>query len=211
MAKLFSFIAALVCCRAGFATDFRPEYHRTFNRSPSKAPRQDSRLSLRAPPRFGFNGAKTKSRFPAQIPALSISNAAIADSGEFDVIVTNVFGKAQSQKATLTVHPGPPEITLDPFSQGAMLGTTINLDVKAVGTTPISWKWYFNNENIPGESGLRLTLTNIDESKLGPTTRKPLTPSEPLAPLLRFLTNHISFGGAPRRILFHRVAKKLFH
>jgi hypothetical protein len=117
---------------------------------------------------FSIQWRKNEIPIPgANFSSLTISNAVSADDGEYDVVITNVFGKAQSQKATLTVHPGQPEITLNPLSQGAMLGTTINLNVNAVGTTPISWKWYFKDEIIPGESGLRLTLTNFDESKLG--------------------------------------------
>lgn len=98
---------------------------------------------------------------------LTIMNAYTNDSGEYEVEVTNAFGDALSEKITLTVNPSKPVVTANPVSQGAILGSNLVLEAKAVGTSPITWQWYFQDQPLPGQISGRLTLSNVTPAMLG--------------------------------------------
>jgi hypothetical protein len=100
-------------------------------------------------------------------PSFTISNAVVSSSGEYDVVVTNMFGGATSQKAVVSISPSSPVITTNPVSQGAMPGGTIVLEAAAIGTKPITWQWYLNDQPIAGATSNRLVRANADSSMLG--------------------------------------------
>lgn len=100
-------------------------------------------------------------------PSLTISNAVPSDSGEYDVLVTNLFGATISQKAIVTVTASSPVITTNPVSQGAMMGGRIVLEAAAIGSTPITWQWFLNDQPIDGATSNRFVRTKADPSMLG--------------------------------------------
>lgn len=110
------------------------------------------------------NGAPVSGR---NFSSLTISNSIVSDSGEYDVVVTNMFGATASQKALLTVNQSSPVITTNPVSQGAMLGGPIILEAAAIGTKPITWQWYLDDVPVPGATSNRLVRAKADVSMLG--------------------------------------------
>src|SRR5258708_1938114 len=73
-----------------------------------------------------------------------------ADNGaKFRCVVTNAFGNATSNEATLTVN-APPGITTQPSDQTVMQGQPATFMVAATGSAPFSYQWQRNQVNISG-------------------------------------------------------------
>jgi hypothetical protein len=73
-----------------------------------------------------------------------------ADNGaKFRCVVTNAFGFANSNEATLTVN-APPNITGHPSNQTVLQGQTATFNVSAGGSAPFTYQWQKNLANISG-------------------------------------------------------------
>jgi hypothetical protein len=116
---------------------------------------------------YGFQWRKNGVDYDFRRMPLALTNVSTADSGEYEVVVKNAFGEATSEKVILTVNTSKPVVTLNPVSQGGILGTNLDLEAQAVGTPVLSWQWYFGNQLLEGQTSNRLTLTNITEGNLG--------------------------------------------
>ena len=74
----------------------------------------------------------------------------LADNGaKFRCVVTNAFGTATSNEATLTVT-APPSIATHPSDQTVTEGQTATFSVSANGSAPLSYQWQRNMVNITG-------------------------------------------------------------
>lgn len=71
---------------------------------------------------------------------LTINSLVPSDSGNYDVVVTNIFGSATSQVATLTVLI-PPFITTQPTNWVTIVDSNSTARVVAGGTLPLSYQW----------------------------------------------------------------------
>jgi glucose/arabinose dehydrogenase len=90
----------------------------------------------------------------------TISSAAFADKGAvFRCIVTNSFGSATSNEATLTVN-APPTITGHPSSQSVTRGQPATFTVTATGSTPLSYQWQRDQSNIPNATSSSYTISS---------------------------------------------------
>jgi glucose/arabinose dehydrogenase len=79
-----------------------------------------------------------------------IASTALPDNGaKFRCVVSNAFGSATSNEATLTVT-APPSITSQPSNQTAAQGQPATFMVAATGSTPLSYQWQRNQVNISG-------------------------------------------------------------
>ena len=79
-----------------------------------------------------------------------IAATAFADNGaKFRCVVSNGFGTATSNEATLTVT-APPNITTQPSDQTVAQGQPVTFTVSAGGSTPFSYQWQRNTVNIAG-------------------------------------------------------------
>ncbi|MDB6065236.1 MAG: hypothetical protein JWR26_1444 [Pedosphaera sp.] len=73
------------------------------------------------------------------------SNVQFSQNGsQYELIVSNAYGQAQSQPVTLTVVSGPPQIYVDvaPINLALYAGRTAAYSVHAIGTLPIYYQWY---------------------------------------------------------------------
>lgn len=61
----------------------------------------------------------------------------------------------------------PPVITRHPVSQTAQIGNTITFTADATASTAISYQWYHNGIEIPGETGKTLRRTNLTQGHQG--------------------------------------------
>lgn len=106
----------------------------------------------------------------ATTPSLFLTNVSSADSGTYTVQVGNSFGSA-SASATLTVtNPPmgtPPAITSQPESQTVNTGTNVAFSAGAIGSTPLSWQWFFNNLPIVNATNSSLVLSNVTPANAG--------------------------------------------
>lgn len=108
----------------------------------------------------------------AQVPGatstmLALTDVQLADAGGYQVFVNNAFGLAVSSVAMLTVNPSgaePPTITGEPESQTVNVGNTAVFSVTATGTAPLSYQWYRDAVDLPGETSSDLTLNNVQQA-----------------------------------------------
>ncbi|GAA5143978.1 hypothetical protein GCM10023213_33110 [Prosthecobacter algae] len=83
----------------------------------------------------------------------TIAKAALADGGNYDVLITGTHGTLLSSKALLTVQP-PLAILQHPVGGMVRPAQTLQLWVLAVGQPPLSYQWKRNGEIIEGPAGL---------------------------------------------------------
>lgn len=95
----------------------------------------------------------------ATTATLTLTNLTFEDSGQYSVIVSNAFGVVTSTPAALTVVPLL--ITTQPQSVYVWPGSNTTFNVALSSTVPSSCQWRFNDADIPGATGLVLTLTNV--------------------------------------------------
>lgn len=98
--------------------------------------------------------------------SLSIASCQSSNTGNYRVIVSNSGGSVTSAVALLTVIL-PPAITNQPTSQGISANGTVTFNVGSAGTAPFTAQWMFNGTNLPGATGLSLTLTNASLAQAG--------------------------------------------
>ena len=79
--------------------------------------------------------------------------ATLLDSGtEFRCVVTNTAGSATSNAAKLTVNVMPPDITTHPSDKSVTENGTATFSVAATGSSPLSYQWQRDGENILDET-----------------------------------------------------------
>jgi glucose/arabinose dehydrogenase len=95
----------------------------------------------------------------ANSPGYTIPATAFADTGaKFRCVVSNSFGTATSNEATLTVN-APPSINTHPADQTVAQGQPATFTVSADGTVPLSYQWQRNMVNVSGANSLSYMLT----------------------------------------------------
>ena len=96
----------------------------------------------------------------ANAASYTLSNASLTDNGaRFRCVVSNAFGTATSNEATLTVT-APPSITTHPSDQTVTQGQPATFQVGAAGSTPLGYQWQRNAVNISGANAASYTLSN---------------------------------------------------
>ncbi len=93
------------------------------------------------------------------------------DNGEgFYVVITNTFGLATSELATLQVLPNtaPPTLASQPISQTVQPGANVTFSVVASGANPLSYQWFFNLTNaIANATNASLSLSSVSPTNQG--------------------------------------------
>ncbi len=100
---------------------------------------------------------------------LLIQNARLAQAGDYQVSLSNCSGSTNSNIATLTVInlAIPPVITQQPSNVTTNLGAAVTFGVAATGTTPLTYQWQFNGQNLSGATTARLTLPGVQTNQGG--------------------------------------------
>jgi len=104
--------------------------------------------------------------------SFTTSSLTMSDDGnEYYCIVTNDYGSATSNTATLTVNSNnnPPQITAQPQSQTKTVGSSATFSVTATGTAPLSYQWYMNDTEISGATESSYTTPALTMSDDGST------------------------------------------
>jgi len=78
------------------------------------------------------------------------------NNAKFTVLVTNAFGNATSNAATLTVNV-PPTISSQPVNQTVTVGQTATFGVTASGTGTLTYQWRKNGTTIGGATSASYT------------------------------------------------------
>lgn len=97
---------------------------------------------------------------------LTLTNVGAANVGVYTIEVANTSGTVVSASATLTVILRP-VITQQPANVTGVAGGSVTFNVGFTGTQPLSFQWRYNNGDIPGATGVSLTLSNLSPAQAG--------------------------------------------
>ena len=110
-----------------------------------------------------FNGAAIPGETNGSV---TLNNVSLAQSGGYDVVVSNPTGAMPSELAILTVNV-PPTITAQPVSATVGIGGNVVFSVTTTGTPVIKYQWRKNGVDLMGQAGPNLTLTGVQPSDAG--------------------------------------------
>jgi hypothetical protein len=110
-----------------------------------------------------FNGAFLAG---ATNSGLVLNNAQPDQSGNYSVVINNIFGSVTSSNALVTIGV-PPAITAQPQNLGVHAGRTAQFTVGASGSAPLAYQWRFNGKKLSGATNATLTFTNAQASQAG--------------------------------------------
>jgi hypothetical protein len=97
---------------------------------------------------------------------LVIRGAVGADTGSYICRVTNAYGEATSEPATVVV-PVAPSITVQPVGTNLNVGSDLELSVVASGSTPLTYVWRRNGQVIPGATGSLYKVSSVRAETAG--------------------------------------------
>lgn len=106
---------------------------------------------------------------------LIISNLQTNDTGNYQLLATNVFGSTNSSMVFLDAVYVlvPPAITQQPTNQNVIGGSNIGLSVTVTGDIPLYYQWYLDgtvladNGRISGSTSGTLTISNAQVADIG--------------------------------------------
>ena len=98
---------------------------------------------------------------------LNLTNVQPAMTGNYTVIVTNIFGATTSGVAAVTIAAVAPQIIVPPQDRLATLGDTAGFSVSASGWAPLSYQWQFMGTNTPDATGTNYTLPDVAAADAG--------------------------------------------
>lgn len=87
-------------------------------------------------------------------------------NGRHRVVVANRVSRVTSKEASITVSSSP-VITLEPADLKGARGGSVIFDVKAVGSSRITYQWRKDTINISGATSPRLTIKRLDSANEG--------------------------------------------
>ncbi len=103
----------------------------------------------------------------ATSPTLTIAGVQAADEGTYSVEIRNTGGVIKSKTAQLKVA-APPAVAQQPVDQNIAAGKKVTFSVKATGTSPLAFQWFFNGESLVNSK----TLTGATSAQLTITSAK---------------------------------------
>ena len=89
-----------------------------------------------------------------------------ADSGSYQVVITNAGGQFVSGESILTVSD-PVVVTSQPTVETVAEGGSVTLNTGATGSEPVSYQWFYNGSAIIGETGSTLNLSGLTADQSG--------------------------------------------
>ena len=106
-------------------------------------------------------------------PVLTVANPGQTNAGNYQVIVSNIFGSVTSSIATLTVDL-PPLITRQPSSETEVIGAMAAFSAAAIGTPALTWQWQFAGTNLTDGAEISgSTTANLIVGQLAPNNGGP--------------------------------------
>ena len=96
----------------------------------------------------------------------TIAKVQEVDAGNYDVVVSNLIGDVTSTEATITVQSGP-VITEQPAGGSFVVGTLVELSVRADGAALLSYQWRKDGEAISGATSATLNIPTVSFDDAG--------------------------------------------
>ena len=110
-----------------------------------------------------FNGAPLAGQTESNLVVGAVTPA---NEGQYDLVVTNVFGAVTSQVARLVVWIAP-VVTSQPHGGVFLVGDSVTLSVTASGIPAPAYQWRKNGAWISGATGSSLALTGLQTTDSG--------------------------------------------
>jgi hypothetical protein len=100
---------------------------------------------------------------------LTIPNVQVDDVGLYRAIATNSAGTATSDAAALTIAGASlaPQFTVHPSGRTVAIGGTATFKVTVIGEPAPTIQWQKNGVDLPGKTGVELTLSNVQQDDAG--------------------------------------------
>ncbi len=96
----------------------------------------------------------------------SIASVQVAQTGDYDVVVSNAAGSVTSNVAKLTI-PSAVSIVTQPRAQSSNPGTAVALSVGASGPGPITYQWRRNGVTLKGATAASYKITSLQTATEG--------------------------------------------
>ncbi len=102
----------------------------------------------------------------ANASSFSLPSAQLADSGDYQVVVSNPFGSATSVVAPVLVL-APPVLTAQPASQNPASNSPVTFSVTATGSPALLYQWRRNGTNLAGATDASLSFASAELTHAG--------------------------------------------
>jgi hypothetical protein len=93
-------------------------------------------------------------------PNLTLGALVTADTGNYDVVVTNAYSAVTSQVATLSVYL-PAGISVPPQNTAVIVGSNAVFSVTATGSEPLSYQWQMGGMNLVDGGRISGATSNV--------------------------------------------------
>jgi alpha-tubulin suppressor-like RCC1 family protein len=100
-------------------------------------------------------------------PVLTVPNIQAQQSGNYALLVSNVYGVAISSNALITVTESAPYILLQPTNTVGYPGGSASFAVTARGSDPLQFQWRHEGTDLPGATNAVLTLNGLSPAMAG--------------------------------------------
>ncbi len=94
-------------------------------------------------------------------PILHLTNVQTANAGLYQLVASNQFGSSTSLPFEISVTDVPPRILVPPASAAFTRGSDAVISVRAAGTDPLGFQWYFNGAPLPTQTNATLQLPSV--------------------------------------------------
>ncbi len=94
-------------------------------------------------------------------PILHLTNVQAASAGLYQLVASNQFGSSTSLPFEISVTDVPPRILVHPASAAFTRGSDAVISVRAAGTDPLGFQWYFNGVPLPTQTNATLRLPSV--------------------------------------------------
>jgi uncharacterized repeat protein (TIGR02543 family) len=99
---------------------------------------------------------------------LTMTNASYTNAGNYWLVATNSYGSATSSVVVLVVTAVQlPAIDVQPQNLTNTLGSTVRFIAHAIGSPPLAYRWYFNNDPLWYATSSTLRVTNASSINAG--------------------------------------------
>jgi sugar lactone lactonase YvrE len=96
---------------------------------------------------------------------LSLVGVSLTNAGNYQLVVTNLYGSATSSVAALTVLAAA--ITAQPQSGHVSIGSNATFSVAATATASLGYQWYFDAAVLSGQTNSTLSLVGVNQTNAG--------------------------------------------
>ena len=123
------------------------------------APPYSTTYTFSSPAAIGARGDNLANSFYGTIDEVAVYGRALSAAEIQSIYAAGVSGKCPTNF--------PPFIITQPANQTATVGANVSIAVTAGGSTPLSYQWRFNGNNVPGATANPLVLNNVQINQAG--------------------------------------------